>query len=418
MKKKLIFTGIFLVILALSVTSCKLPASGSPPTVTTQQPAIPTATQGVIVLPTSTSAPPTPVVVTSTAAPPTAVPPTPVPPTAVPPSPTPTPVAALPAATRIQFAAGGTSASVNGEVGQAQTVYYVLRASATQTMSLKVSSPNADVFLGVFGAEGQVLLTSPTQDTVWTGTLPTTQDYYISLTASDGSTSFTLSVDIPPLSGIPTANITPVAGTFDPVATYGQPTFEDPMKGENIEDWVNPSTGLLPDTKLIRLAETDEHFYVTGKETGFSTWYFTWRELSDFYLQATFDSGTCSDKDAYGLIIRGPAHLAGTSFGYVVAFSCDGAVWMYRLDSANPFTSKEYISWAHSDLILAGSNKTNTLGIRAIGDELTLFANGHQIAQVTDSHYASGRFGVFVMADATANYTYQMVKLSYWDLAK
>ena len=88
---------------------------------------------------------------------------------------------------------------IDGEVEASQTVYYVLKASATQTMSVKVASPNADVYLGVFGADGQVLLNSSTQDTIWSGTLPTTQDYYLSLTAGNGKTSYTLTVDIPPL---------------------------------------------------------------------------------------------------------------------------------------------------------------------------------------------------------------------------
>jgi len=283
-------------------------------------------------------------------------------------------------------------------------------------MNVKVSSPNADVFLGIFGSDGQVLLTNTSEDTVWTGKLPSTQDYYISLTSTGGSTSYTLSVDIPPLVAIPTANLTPVAGQFDPVATYGQPTFEDNMKGENIDDWVNPSTGLLPDTKYIKIVETNEKFYVTGKELDFNTWYFTWRELTDFYLQSTFNSGTCSDKDAYGLIMRGPAHLAGVSYGYVVAFSCDGSVWVFRLDSASPYSAEELVSWTHSDYIQAGSNQINVMGIRASGDKLTIYANGHQIAQVTDSHYKSGRFGVFTSPDVTANYTYQITQMSYWDL--
>jgi len=416
MNRKIILTCVLLMLMALVITSCKLPASGSPPTVTTQQPAGPTSTQAVVVLPTSTPVPPTPIIVTSTSVPPTAVPPTAVPTTAVPPTsvvPTPT---TLPVATRIQFAIGGTSAVVNGDIAAGQTVYYVLKASATQTMSLKVSTPNADVYLGVVGADGQVLLSNVSQDTVWSGKLPSTQDYYISLIATGGATSYSLTVDIPPLSGAPTANLTPVAGTFNPVATYGQPTFEDNMKGDNIEDWVNPSTGLLPDTKLISLAETNEKFYVTGKELDFNTWYFTWRELSDFYLQATFNSGTCADKDAYGLIIRGPAHQAGVSFGYVVAFSCDGAVWVFRVDSANPYSAEDLVSWTHSDYIVAGANQTNVMGIQAIGDKLTVYANGHQIAQATDSHYKSGRYGVFVSPDVTANYTYQIIQMSYWDL--
>ncbi len=307
---------------------------------------------------------------------------------------------------------------VNGEIDQGQTVYYVLKANATQTMNVKVSSPNADVYLGVSGVEGQVLLASNSGDTVWSGALPSTQDYYISLTATGSSTSFSLSVDIPPLIAGPTANITPVAGLFDPVATYGQPTFEDKMTGKNIEDWVNPSTGLLPDTKFILLAETNEKFYVTGKELDFTTWYFTWRELTDFYLQSTFDTGTCADKDAYGLIIRGPAHLAGVSFGYVIAFACDGSVWVYRLDSASPYSAEDLVSWTHSDFILAGSNQTNVMGVQAIGDKLTIYANGHQIAQVTDSHFKSGRYGLFVSPDVTANYTYRVVQMSYWDLTR
>lgn len=415
MNRKIIFTSVFLMMLAMAITSCKLPASGSPVPIT-QQPVVPSATQGVLVLPTSTSAPPTPVVVTSTSAPPTPIPTTAIPTTAVPPTPLLPTVPSLPPATRIQFAIGGTSAAVSGEISQGQTVYYVLRASSNQTMNVKVSSPNADVFLGIFGSDGQVLLTNTSEDTVWTGKLPSTQDYYISLTSTGGSTSYTLSVDIPPLVAIPTANLTPVAGQFDPVATYGQPTFEDNMKGENIDDWVNPSTGLLPDTKYIKIVETNEKFYVTGKELDFNTWYFTWRELTDFYLQSTFNSGTCSDKDAYGLIMRGPAHLAGVSYGYVVAFSCDGSVWVFRLDSASPYSAEELVSWTHSDYIQAGSNQINVMGIRASGDKLTIYANGHQIAQVTDSHYKSGRFGVFTSPDVTANYTYQITQMSYWDL--
>jgi hypothetical protein len=411
MNKKIIFTGTVLVMLALIITACKLPAAGSPPPVATQVPVIPTSTTGVAAEPTNTSVPPTPVVVTATSVPPTPVIASPEPPTPVPPTPTP-----LPQAIRIQFAAGGTSALIDGELEAGQTLSYVLGASATQTMSVKVTSPNSEVYLGVFGADGQVFLTNTTQDTLWSNILPTTQDYYISLTAANGKTSYTLSVDIPPLLTVPTANVTPVAGTFDPVATYGNPTFDDPMTGGNINDWTNPVSGLLPNTNYIKIVETDAKFYVTGKLTGFSTWYFTWHELTDFYLQSTFDSGNCSGKDAYGLIVRGPEHLAGVSYGYVVAFSCDGAVWVYRLDGANPYTAEDLVSWTPSNYILAGANKENVMGIKAIGSTLTVYANGHQIAQVTDSKFKFGRYGMFVSPEVTANYTYRVAHMSYWDL--
>jgi hypothetical protein len=415
MNKKIIFTCVLLVLLAFTATACKLPASGSPPT-TTSAPIVPTATtKAVAVAPTNTSVPPTPLVPTETIPPtpllPTPVPATPVPPTPVPPTPTP-----LPQAIRIQFAAGGTSAVIDGEVEVNQTVYYVLKASATQTMSVKIASPNGDVYLGVSGADGQVLLASSTQNTTWSGTLPTTQDYYLSLTAGNGATSYTLTVDIPPLAIGPTANVTPVAGTFDPVATYGNPTFDDPMTGGNVNDWVNPVTGLLPNTNYLKIVESDAKFYVTGKLTGFSTWYFTWHELTDFYLQSTFDSGSCSGKDAYGLIVRGPEHLAGVSYGYVVALSCDGQYYIFRLDGANPYTTKDLVIWTKSDYILVGANQKNVLGIKAVGNTLTIYINGHQIADVFENKYTFGRYGVFVSPDVTENYTYQVVQMSYWGL--
>jgi hypothetical protein len=157
---------------------------------------------------------------------------------------------------------------VNGDVESQQTLYYVLAASASQTMNLKVQSPNGDVYLGVFGADHTELLSSSAQETIWSGILPSTQDYYVSLTAGDGKSSYSLSVEIPPLTGGPTANVTPVPGGFDPVATYGSPTYTDNMTGGAINDWVNPSTGLLPDTKYIKITETNQKFYVTGKVAG------------------------------------------------------------------------------------------------------------------------------------------------------
>ena len=413
MNKKIIFTCVLLVILALIATACKLPSSSSPPPVTTPEPAVPTATTGgvvVIVVPTSTSVPPTPVVVTEVVAP-TAVPPTAVPATPLPPTPTP-----LPPASRIQFAGGGTGAVIDGEMEAGQTIYYVLTASAAQTMSVKIMSPNGDVTLGVFGADGQVLLDSVNQDTLWSGGIPATQDYYLSLTAGTSKTSYSLSVDIPPLEVIPTANVTPIAGSFNPVATFGSPTFEDPMTGGNINDWTNPVTGLLPNTNYIKIVESVAKFYVTGKIAGFSTWYFSWHELTDFYLQSTFDSGSCSGRDAYGLIVRGPEHLAGVSYGYVVAFSCDGQYYVFRLDGANPFTTKDLVTWSKSEYIQAGANKENVMGIKAVGNTLTIYANGNQIAEIFESKYEFGRYGLYVSPDVTVNYTYRVVNMSYWDL--
>jgi hypothetical protein len=82
------------------------------------------------------------------------------------------------------------------------------------------------------------------------------------------------------------------------------------------------------------------------------------------------------------------------------------------LDSANPFTFKDLVSWTHSDYITAGANKQNVMGIKFIGDKLTVYANGHQIAEVTDDKFDAGRYGVYVSPENTVNYTYRVVKMS------
>jgi len=45
-----------------------------------------------------------------------------------------------------------------------------------------------------------------------------------------------------------------------------------------------------------------------------------------------------------------------------------------------------------------------------------VYANGYQIAEIFDSKYTFGRYGVFVSPETTVNYTYRVVQMSYWDL--
>ncbi len=102
-------------------------------------------------------------------------------------------------AVRIRFAAGGASASLPGNIGPGEVRRYVLAASQGQTMTVDVASPNNDVVLAVWGADGTVLLSDHAGATEWQGTLPATQDYYIGLSGAANQALFRLSVSIPPL---------------------------------------------------------------------------------------------------------------------------------------------------------------------------------------------------------------------------
>lgn len=333
---------------------------------------------------------------------------------------TPQPVASpVPAnAVRVQFQAGATSASVDGELGSGETKSYLLKASAGQTLKVEVWSPNGDVYLTVSGVtDGKVLVDFQAKTARWEGSLPADQDYLIGVTAGDGTTSYSIDFDIPAQNGTPQPSSTPSANTLDPDKAFGKAKFTDPMNGGNKAAWVN-AKGEYPNTDSIKLSVENSKFYVTGKQPGFSTWWFSWPNLKDFYLQMSVDSGACSGKDAYGLIVRGPAHQAGKSYGYVVSFSCDGAYKVFRLDSADPFTAVTLVDWTQSDAINEGSNQTNLLGIKAVGSVLAVYANGQKVTELTDSTYTEGRYGLFVSPTDTRNYVFRVIQMAYWVFGK
>jgi hypothetical protein len=234
---------------------------------------------------------------------------------------------------------------------------------------------------------------------------------------SEPPTSLTLVVSSEAPTKTPAPQVpTPQGDAFNPFETYGDPTFVDPMNSSSYGHW--ESNGRLPNSELIQISLDGDSMYVTGKKPGFSTWYFSWPTLTDFYQELTVDTGACSGKDEYGLIVRGPAHGAGVSYGYIVAFSCDGHYRVARLDSADPFTITDLVASTKSANITSGANEINVIGIKAQGQKLTIFANGYQVAEVSDATFSKGRYGFFVQAVETVNYTYHPIELIYWVLGE
>ncbi len=199
---------------------------------------------------------------------------------------------------------------------------------------------------------------------------------------------------------------------FDPASEYGAPTMFDGMDSD--KNWASSSG--LPDDENIRLALGGGNLHVTGKKADWDTWWFTSTVASDFFLQIKVNSGDCSGKQAYGLIMRGPASAGSGARGYVYTFSCDGFYRLDRLDTTAPFTKVELIGWTKSDFIKDGDNEVNVLAIRMVGEDITLYANGFELEKLSDGKFASGRFGLFVNAGSPGNYTFDVDELSYWGL--
>ena len=119
-------------------------------------------------------------------------------------------------ARRIVFDPGATSATIDDSVAAGEVDLFVLQALAGQTMSVNLQSPKGSAVLAIWGADGTVLISDHAGARDWTGQLPSTQDYYISVSAVAGtSTVYTLYVDISPLPN-PTPGPQPIRIEFAP----------------------------------------------------------------------------------------------------------------------------------------------------------------------------------------------------------
>jgi hypothetical protein len=132
--------------------------------------------------------------------------------------------------------------------------------------------------------------------------------------------------------------------------------------------------------------------------------------MDDYYLQGTFVTGsTCSGLDKYGLLARAP----DPDKGYVFEFSCDGHYRLYTWDGQHYSAIQE---WATSASIVTGPNQTNIMGIYMKGTDIRLYANGHKLAEFTDSTFDHGQFGLVIGSVNTHNFTVDVDQVAYWEL--
>lgn len=139
--------------------------------------------------------------------------------------------------------------------------------------------------------------------------------------------------------------------------------------------------------------------------------------LDDFYLEVSFKTGAaCNGKDSYGMIVRAPDQPDNIiDSTYVINFSCEGKFRVYRMDNGS-YTSIQ--NWAANSNIKSGSEKANSMGIKAKGGIIQVFANGSLVFEFTDSAYSTGYFGLVIRSEITNNFQVYVSKISYWDLSQ
>jgi putative hemolysin len=115
----------------------------------------------------------------------------------IPPLATPVP---KPTAKRITFPAGGTTATVRGNLAARGMDVYTLAAGAGQIMTVNVSAPGNAAILVIYSKEGTVLISDHAGATHWEGRLPLKGEYIIDVKSHSGAAvAYTLQVTIPPL---------------------------------------------------------------------------------------------------------------------------------------------------------------------------------------------------------------------------
>lgn len=204
----------------------------------------------------------------------------------------------------------------------------------------------------------------------------------------------------------PTATLTPSLVPGDPATTLGSPTFDDKFNGTtNFYEWDGTSASYQ--------IESGQMVLIAKKANSYETWSLSWKEIEDFYLEATGTFGpVCAGKDRYGMIFRAP----DTTQGYIISISCDGSYRLSKYESED----EEYTvlkGWTSTSFANSGPGSTNRLGVRVQGTLIAGYVNGNKVFEVTDDTFGGeGRMGVMVAASNTAGFTAYLTRVRFWDL--
>jgi hypothetical protein len=200
----------------------------------------------------------------------------------------------------------------------------------------------------------------------------------------------------PPASNVPTATSAPVVSNNaqDPLAgTAPTPTIDEKFDFPDKYYWYlfDSSTG---EGKI-----EDEAFTLIVKDPEHVEWTFGGKKFSNFYVSTdtVVPNTTCKAGDHWGLIFR----MKDNANFYMFGVSCDGK---YRLMKRVDGAFEVVVDFTDSDFITDLGQK-NALGVRAAGNQFSLYANGNFITTVSEGTFAEGVVGMYAASRLTPNLT-------------
>lgn len=97
---------------------------------------------------------------------------------------------------RIRFPRGRTTTVIKDAVVRGTRDRYLLRARAGQTLIVHITSLENNAVFDVYAPGGRRILDGAEEATDWTGELPRSGDYVISVGGTRGNASYTLEVTV------------------------------------------------------------------------------------------------------------------------------------------------------------------------------------------------------------------------------
>lgn len=260
----------------------------------------------------------------------------------------------------------------------------------------------------------------PTETSIPTLAITTSQEYGQLITSTPGETSFDSTPAPLPQEGNPpstlepiptsiyqqqtiTSAVTPTKSADDPILALGSPTWKDSF--DNGDNWP------LGIDLYVNLKASGGTLQMTGLTTK-NGWRLSGQKAANSYIELTGKMPVCSGADQFGLFFRSP-NLALANRGYLFGISCDGK---YALRKWDTDTMTVLANWKPNDAILKGADQTNRIGVMAKGNELKLYVNGVLVDTITDSSFSQGYIGLYIGPKETTNLTAVLDELSYWIL--
>ncbi len=213
--------------------------------------------------------------------------------------------------------------------------------------------------------------------------------------------------------------------SYDPAAGLGTPDVHDDFSGTNPEFELNNSYGVAHGWYY------NGRYNITFPTRGWWTWYSGASSAMNFYIDiVVYNANNCADRDAGGLLYR---YYQTADYGLLFGVTCGGGYFsgisggMGATGPVCQFISNAPVgpgdincntNWVHptSQYIDPGPGAANRIGVRAVGQNITLYINGHQVDSLLlpASFSYTGEFALYLGAGQADNSSVSFDDLSIW----